>query len=75
MLLPLKPILQDYDIEINIKNNRISALQGHKIFELIVQPSMKNKPQENNKILVSDFDVKYSRAYAVDFIRNSFKNS
>jgi len=39
--------------------------------EVIIYPSMWRKP-DGREIYVSDFEVRYARAYAVDCIVNSF---
>jgi len=72
MILPLKNILQDYGIDIKMSNNKIIAAFAGQELELKILPSMLNKPNSMGVILVNDFDLKYSRAYAVDFIRHSF---
>jgi hypothetical protein len=80
MLQPLQQILEDYGVETKFSGKEIILENSKKHGQLtlsngmqknlVVYPTMRNKQSNDDTIFVSDFEVKYSRAYAVDKIRN-----
>jgi len=71
MLKPLLGIINEYGVDITFQGDMIIAQLGLINREVIIYPSMWRKP-DGREIYVSDFEVRYARAYAVDCIVNSF---
>ena len=77
MLEPFIGILDDYGINVAFGENAISLERkdthqltlDEKILQLTVYPAMLVKPRQIDTIFISDFEAKYSRAYAVDSIK------
>jgi hypothetical protein len=72
MILPLKRILNDYGIDIAFIYDKMFVQDKAKKFELCVYPTMMVMPIRARTVFISDFEVKYSRAYAVDTVRKVF---
>lgn len=77
MIRPFAGILGDYDIKVTYGQNRMSVMHNgsnqmafdERALALEVYPTMLVKPTQNDTIFISDFEAKYSRAYAVDNIK------
>lgn len=69
MMKPLIRILKDYGVDISIESESIRVkLQNQSAtsaIELEVYPVMLERCSDINKIFISDFEAKYSKAYAV----------
>ncbi|GHU55255.1 hypothetical protein AGMMS49975_16810 [Clostridia bacterium] len=70
MIQPFTGILSDYGVNINYRNNQILATSniGDEL-KIVIYPSMLLKPQVYDTVFISDFEAKYSKAYAVDSIK------
>jgi hypothetical protein len=71
LVTPLKRVLSDYGIKISFEQEEILISRNTKTLKLYIYPTMKVKPIRTDTVFVSDFEVKYSRAYAVDTIRHA----
>jgi ATP-dependent helicase YprA (DUF1998 family) len=70
---PLKRVLSDYGITLSDSDGgRMVVTKSGKKYNLRVYPAMYVKPDLPGTVFVSDFEAKYSRAYAVESIRGAF---
>ena len=73
LLNPLKSILFEAGVKLNVDANRITAIMGDSTKKLIVYPAMIRKEPAHDTIAVSDYLLKYAKPTAVEYILNSFK--
>ena len=79
MIKPFVGILKDYGIGVDFGGSdmKVECIGLHqttlseKATKLVVYPAMLVKPSDNDTIYISDFEAKYSRAYAVDNIKTT----
>ena len=73
----LTNVLRDYGIKVDVAKEPIIAVcTAPTLFngtekQLNVYPSMLVQSEEKNVIFVSDFELKYAKAYAVDKIKSA----
>jgi hypothetical protein len=83
MIEPLLQILRDYEVEVAFNNNgievensknygQITTTNGNKK-NIVIYPTMIYKELNYDTIFISDFEVKYSRAFAVDKIKHNLE--
>jgi len=78
MVSPFVGILDDYGINVAFGKNVISLERkdsrqltlDEKMLRLTVYPAMLVKPRQIDTVFISDFEARYSRAYAVDSIKD-----
>ncbi|MCH3949588.1 MAG: DEAD/DEAH box helicase [Acidaminococcus sp.] len=70
LLDPVKNILEDAKITLEIKGNKLYRVDHDTKKELIVYPAMWKKPKNPEIVYVSDIYLKYAKPYAVDMISN-----
>jgi len=72
MIRPLVGILWDYGVEIEFLDDKTMLVKGNRQKRLEIYPAMLNERVEDGTIFVNDFDVRFSRAVAVDRVREVF---
>lgn len=73
LLEPLRTILSDYQISLNTTPGSLSVTAGFSSASIQVYPSMWAMLASSNTIMLTDFEVKYARAYSVDTIRKALR--
>ena len=81
MVKPLVGILEDYGISVSFdkdvmkveRNDSRQLTLSKTALTLTVYPTMLVKPEERGAIFVSEFEAKYSRAYAVENIKSALR--
>jgi len=79
MVKPFIGILEDYGISVDFGNDVMKAKRNdsrqltlsEKALTLMVYPAMLVKPKDSNAIFISDFEARYSGAYAVENIKTA----
>ena len=71
MIDPLTMILKDYGIESTYGDAYLSVKNKYKATNVCVYPDMIVRPQKLGVLFISKFEIKYSRAYAVDSIKGA----
>lgn len=69
MLELFKPILESYDVEIDLDRMPIEAKKGRKVKRVVVYSSMWAKNSDDDTVFVSDLELKYAKPYALHKLR------
>lgn len=75
MIMPLANVLSDYGIEVVCQNDELHLVTAKNTRILCIYPTMWDRPKQAKVTFVSEFEVKYARAYAVEMIRNTMLQS
>ena len=71
LLFPLVDILKESGVSISCSGHDIKAICGNNTKVLCVYPAMLN--MQSDKIMISDYSLKYTKPAAVEKIINAFK--
>lgn len=75
LIYPLKDILENSGIELQINSNSIMGIRAGKQMELQVYPAMKIKPHKEGIVFVSDVLLKYARPIALLEIEKDYSSA